>query len=100
MLVRVDPDITPTNYQLLEVNVPDKIHHEEANLGADWQSNEDYTRTYWQEFKDENRAAILKVPSVLLPQSANYLLNPQHQDHSELEIIEIHRNILDERFVR
>ncbi len=34
----------------------------------------------------EGKAAVLKVPSVLVPAAANLVLNPRHKDFSKIRI--------------
>jgi RES domain-containing protein len=34
----------------------------------------------------EQRSAVLRVSSAVIPQESNYLLNPQHRDFAELRI--------------
>lgn len=98
LLVRLNPDVMPTGYQLLEIDISDSVSIDDAKLPDDWETNVEITRDYWQDFQKTNHHAILKVPSVLLPQSFNFLLNPKHPDHSGIRIVEAFHNIVDERF--
>ncbi|HEX6987122.1 MAG TPA: RES domain-containing protein [Planctomycetaceae bacterium] len=44
------------------------------------------TRRYGDEWAAEARSAVLRVPSAVIPQEANFLLNPRHPDFSAIEI--------------
>jgi RES domain-containing protein len=45
----------------------------------------------------EQRTAILKVPSVIIPQEANYIVNPHHQEFSLVVIGEVEALHIDPR---
>jgi RES domain-containing protein len=46
------------------------------------------------------RTAILAVPSVLIPEEANYILNPAHPDFSKIEISDPEPFVFDPRMAR
>ena len=98
MLVRFDFEDAPNTYQLLELDVPDEVAITRPDLPDNWQEDEDVTRTIWQAFCDANDNAVLEVPSVLMPQASNFLLNPRHANHSLIRVVSTHQNFLDERF--
>ena len=50
-------------------------------LGNQMRANEfETTRDLGSEWLKRGSSALLRVPSVLVPESANYLLNPLHKD--------------------
>lgn len=48
----------------------------------------------------EQRSAVLSVPTVLVPEERNYLLNPQHPDFSKIVIGKPQRLCFDPRFIK
>ena len=60
----------------------------EAALPTDWRSTPPSrsTQVLGDEWVREGQSVVLCVPSVLLPQSKNYLLNPAHPDFAEIDI--------------
>jgi RES domain-containing protein len=45
----------------------------------------------------DGRSAILKVPSVIIDQEYNYLINPAHPDFSKVEIAQVSKFTFDPR---
>jgi hypothetical protein len=41
------------------------------------------------DFVFENDAAILKVPSAIIPEEYNYLINPSHVDAKKIKVLEV-----------
>lgn len=60
-----------------------------SELPTDWQEKSYIplaTQKIGERFVREALAHILKVPSAIVPDEYNYLFNPLHPDHSNLEI--------------
>ena len=57
-------------------------------LPKDWQSRpiSPTTRTIGDEWVRQQRSVVLKVPSVVVPEEFNYLLNPNHPDFEKIRI--------------
>jgi RES domain-containing protein len=51
-----------------------------AALDQGWASRVEITRDLGSEWLKRGSSALLRVPSALVPESANYLLNPLHKD--------------------
>jgi RES domain-containing protein len=51
----------------------------------------------WARSKD---SVVLEVPSSIIPQESNYLLNPEHPDFSRIRIGEPERFTLDKRLLK
>lgn len=47
------------------------------------------TQEIGKRFIRQTDAYVLKVPSVVVPEEFNYLLNPMHQEHRSTKIVEI-----------
>ncbi len=55
-------------------------------LKNNWQDDEDYTRYMGDEFVRLQSSLLLKVPSVIIPEEHNMLINPRHKDFKKIKI--------------
>ena len=100
--LEIDAEDLPTHYQLLGVEVPDGIamvHIDETALPEGWRGNVALTRARGDTWLSENAAALLRVPSAIVPESANYLLNPAHPDAARIGIASAIRAAFDPRLM-
>lgn len=93
----------PIDRFYVEIEIPDNITILEVNLEDlpdDWNAKPPTitTQTIGDDFVNYNEAAILKVPSSIIPQEFNYLINPNHNDTSQIKIINSTRMHFDPRF--
>lgn len=93
----------PNDRYYVEIDIPDEITILEVNiddLPEDWDSKPPTitTQTIGDDFINYNEAAILKVPSSIVPQEFNYLINPNHSDSSKIKVIKTYRMSFDSRF--
>ena len=95
----------PTDRYFVEIDIPDTVIIQEVkieDLPADWNSKPPNTTTQiiGDDFVLENNAAILKVPSSIVPQEYNYLINPNHPDAGKIKVISKSPMIFDTRLKR
>ncbi len=79
----------PRDYVAFKITVPD-VDVEELDvktLKADWESDLARTRAVGDEWVVEGRSLALVVPSVVLPDSRNVLLNPLHPRAARLRVV-------------
>ena len=94
--------LIPPRLRYLAIDLPDEIEREELDVDAlpdDWRYREPVTQRVGDAWLHSARTAVLMVPSVLTPETTNFLLNPRHPQAS---IITISRTIdfpLDPRLV-
>lgn len=85
-LVHVDPDLIPDRLAVFEIELPDDVvrevlHPEQLPPGWETHPPPASTQSIGQSWlTDPMRAAILVVPSAIVPREQNYLLNPGHTD--------------------
>jgi RES domain-containing protein len=89
---------------MLTIELPDnleKIQYTAADLPADWQANPapDSTMIIGSQWIAEGRTLIIAVPSTLINQEYNYLLNPLHERYSEVKLQDITPFQYDERLL-
>jgi RES domain-containing protein len=86
VLVHLDlsPDLIPEDYVLMKVDLTALATHpvdewlEEGPLEV---MNEDESRTFGDRWLAQARTPLLRVRSVIIPESFNLLLNPNHRLH-------------------
>ena len=100
--LELDEDNLPPSYTLLRVTVPDNVNI--SNLtgpsGEAWKLNLQVSRGRGDEWLREGRTAVARVPSVILPATFNYLLNPLHPDAGRIQILSAAKAKFDPRLLR
>src|SRR5574337_1078903 len=70
----------PRSYKLLKAEAPEDLTVQmlrERDLPPSWQKNLTATRTIGDEWLAARATALLRVPSVIVPETHNVLLNPE-----------------------
>ena len=57
-----------------------------SQLKASWQEDENYSKYIGDEFLSSQTTLILKVPSVIIAEENNILINPKHKDFKKIKI--------------
>ena len=105
ILVHMEVDIgdIPDPLQYLEIEAPDTISTQTVDgkiLGRNWQRNEAATRRAGDEWLSLGETVLLRVPSVIVPQTWNILINPAHPQSRHIKVAQIHRHSIDPRLLR
>lgn len=93
----------PEDRFYVEIEIPEDVIISEVDvkdLPHDWGSKPptQTTQIIGDDFVLQNEAAVLKVPSCIVPQEYNYLINPNHADAERIKVVNISPIIFDERF--
>ena len=102
VLVHIRPACIPDDYVLTTWFAPEDVTDLNIDkLPKGW--NDVYPpltlRNYGDEFLSANKHLLLKVPSAIVPQEFNYLLNPEHRKVAEVKLISVDSFSFDERLV-
>ena len=100
-LVHLDIEDFPATYQLLTIdtgNLPPPADIAPDRLPPGWAGDHAITRRIGDDWLRSAGTLLLRVPSVLVPQAANVLINPLHPDAGRLQVISTERVPLDSRF--
>ncbi len=69
------------NIALLEIEIPDEegifLHVDTNKLETNWKNNLAYTQWIGEQILDDVSIVAFSVPSVLIPNECNYILNPR-----------------------
>ena len=96
-------DITedlPSDRILVHIEVPDDISiYELKKLPKNWNTFPYNSRTQeiFTKFVEDNKYAVLKVPSAIVRDEFNYILNPRHIDFSKIKVVKIQKFTFDSR---
>ena len=93
----------PTDRFYVEIEIPDDIEILELSidqLPENWDSKPPILETQFigDDFVSKKNAAVLKVPSAIVPPEFNYLINPNHPDSAKIKVISTQRLQFDNRF--
>ena len=101
ILVRATRSTTPNSYTLTSFEIPDNsIYQIQLNkLKNEWKYDLNYTQGIGEDFLTDNQSLCLKVPSAIVPQENNFLLNPLHREFKRVKIIASELLELDKRLI-
>lgn len=100
--LEVDAEDLPSHYQLLGVDMPDGVQVTtlaKNDLPDGWRTQMALTHARGDEWLLTGTTALLRVPSVIVPEVANYLLNPAHPDAARIGIASALRAPFDQRLM-
>lgn len=95
------PAALPDRYRLLTVAVEDGVVPLDAPpLPPDWAERTEVTRAVGDVWLANGRSALLRVPSAIMPDVHNVLLNPLHPDTGRLRITDVQDVPFDPRLFK
>jgi RES domain-containing protein len=105
ILVHFEIDIQdlPVRYRLLKIQVPNEVPVEHVSvdqLPSDWPEKTDVTRALGDGWLARGSAALLIVPSAIVPETLNVLLNPSHPDAKRIAIVKTEEHAVDPRLLK
>ena len=87
--IEIDSEDRPERFQVLRIEGPDSLSVEKVaagSLSSNWADDMSITQTTGDRWLGEGRSLLLQVPSVLVPETWNVLVNPQHAEANRLKI--------------
>ncbi len=93
----------PNDRYYVEIDIPDDIiitYLNIKNLPPDWDIKPPTTKTQYigDDFVTSNNAAVLKVPSCIIEQESNFLINPHHPNSVLISVVHCKDKVVfDER---
>jgi RES domain-containing protein len=105
ILVHFEIDVRdlPARYRLMKLHAPDDLGVEEVavhSLPADWTQQTDVTRSYGDRWLQAEHSPLLRIPSAVVPETFNVLLNPTHPDASLIAVVHVSDHAIDPRLLR
>jgi RES domain-containing protein len=95
-------DNVPIGLRLISIDVAKRAKRApQPELPSGWQANQPTTRRIGNQWLDAGDALLLPVPSAILPESRNYLINPLHPQAARTLVETDHGPFwVDPRFIR
>ncbi|TAE24768.1 MAG: RES domain-containing protein [Cytophagales bacterium] len=90
------------DFRTMVIQIPDLVPIETLaldSLPSNWHQPDQYglCQTPGSEWLRSMRSAVLRVPSTIVPQEWNYLLNPAHPSFREIELVRTEPFLFDAR---
>ena len=100
--LELEEDELPPAYTLLHVEAPANMEIDELRVGRrdEWKSDLSVSRALGDAWLKGGTAALARVPSAILPNTFNYLLNPLHRDAKRMRIAGSTKANFDPRLLR
>lgn len=100
--LELSEDELPPAYTLLQVEAPASLTLDELRVGKgeNWRTDLGVTRALGDAWLEGGRSALARVPSAILPNTFNYLLNPLHRDARRIRIAGSTKASFDPRLLR
>lgn len=102
LLVHVHWKEMDLTWDLMSIRLPEQAAIKEMAAGKlkkNWQHDLAYTRFLGDSFIASGQYLILKVPSVIVPEEYNVLINPRHADARKIKITHTDRFKPDQRLI-
>ena len=92
LMVHVDREMLPSDLIQLEIDVPDRLEMERVDISAlpgKWRSYPAPAapKQLGDDWLAAGSTAVLKVPSGVIPEEFNMLLNPVHADSRHIRVV-------------
>lgn len=103
-LVHVDLEDVPEDLVAMRIQIPDGLpawRVEVANLPADWTEVPDHPACVklGDAWAKNAITALLHVPSAVIPEEENLLINPRHPDAGRVTVVHTRRFVFDPRLL-
>jgi len=98
--IEIDSEDRPERFQVLRIEGPESLSIEKVqadSLSPNWAEDMNATQAIGDRWLSEKRSLLLQVPSVLVPETWNVLVNPQHVEINLLKIIAMYEHPFDSR---
>lgn len=89
-------------FSILTIEIPDSIKIRRiklADLPENWDDYEQMSKTQamGSDWINGGETAVLEVPSSIVNEEVNYLVNPKHQDFAKIKIVKTQPFVFDSR---
>jgi RES domain-containing protein len=98
--MEIDSEDRPERFQVLKIEGPDTLSIEKIELHAlpaNWAEDIASTQSVGDRWLSERPSLLLEVPSALVPETWNVLINPLHPEASLLKITKTYEHAFDTR---
>ena len=100
--MEIDSEDRPERFHVLRIEAPDSVSIEKIegdSLPPNWAEDTNATQAIGDRWLSERRSLLLRVPSALVPETWNVLVNPQHSEANLLKITATYDHAFDARLI-
>ncbi|MCE7072808.1 RES family NAD+ phosphorylase [Dyadobacter sp. CY327] len=97
VLVHASRSTPPPDYVVAVLFVPDDIKSLAAYTVEDWKQDPQWSKSVGDDWLQDSKSLLLRVPSVVVNSEYNYLINPSHPAASEVKVAHIEPFEFDKR---
>ena len=89
--VHTSANDVPPEFTLLKIEGPavEVSAIKADDLPTDWRTRLEVTRDLGTAWLEKNESVLLQVPSAIVPETENFLLNPSNKQATEFRIVEV-----------
>lgn len=101
--MEIDSEDRPQTLQVLKIQSSVALAVERVNvkkLSPDWPTNLVLTKSVGDNWLQSRKTLLFEVPSVLIPERRNFLINPLHPEMKKLRITARYSHPFDQRFFK
>jgi len=89
-------------FQVMTIEIPDDLYVMSVDLSKlpeDWTAypNMPITQALGEQWVQQAKSSLLKVPSSIIPAESNYLINPKHADFRFIKLLKSDPFVFDKR---
>ena len=95
--IRIPLEQIGKDFVMIGIEIPDDIEPYIPKLSKNWYKDEESTRAIGDQFAKNNSHLIMKVPSALISDAYNYIINPRHALAYHLKLQDAKSILLDKR---
>jgi RES domain-containing protein len=104
LLVHTDPDLVPQDLRAFEIDCPPSMKVEildVTTLPSNWRQipNHPACRSLGDAWLKRASHAVLAVPSAVVPEELNYLINPAHPEAGQIKVVRSRGFAFDQRLL-
>lgn len=101
----IDAEDRPSRFRVLKIEGPDSLALEAETIDPSilpqgWTADLGVTQGIGDLWLSESRSLLLQVPSVLVPETWNILINPAHPQIKQLKIVAVYDHPFDQRLIK
>jgi RES domain-containing protein len=98
--IRIPLTKISSDYVMVPIDFPSGTEVYEPRLAKGWNSKIKITQKIGDEFLEDNKYFAMKVPSALMSNTYNFLLNPNHKLAWKVKVGKIESLLFDDRLVK
>ncbi|MFT5265702.1 MAG: RES domain-containing protein [Polaribacter sp.] len=107
LLVHTTNNVLPSTYLIQSIEIPKKLEKEikllsASDLSPNWNTleHEVWTEELGYKYLHEEKKLGIQIPSAIIPQENNFVLNPNHESYEDIKIVQISELHIDKRLLK